>query len=496
MRAYQKTILLLCSLAVASGHTLMAQEPSVLTLNQAVDEALARNLGLQIARLDPVIAEGELRAADADYDPELFAAASYSIRNAGTTYDQTVGSESDARTYQGGVRQKLSTGATVTLSTTLNRNDSTALTNIGSNLDYESNVGLEVRQPLLKGAWRDYNLAELRKAKSGLNESKLALRKQILDIVQETEQAYWDLAYAYAYVEMQRSGVKASEQLVAETESKFKANLASRVELLQAQSQLASDQEALLLAESNLESVADTLLVLIGGFQSTSVESIPVVSTLPQEFPSLSDYESVWINALQASEDVAIQEEQIYQYEQDAVSAWHTKRPQLDLVATGAYIGLDDTSVDNAYSNAADREGDQWGVMLEYSMPWGMNEGKARVQQARARVEQEEIRLIQVKQTLRSTTRSAWRNTNVGLNRVELTQTTLDLQEQAFAEAQAKYQRGLISFREMLEAQRDYDQARQNHLQSTLQLMKYEVDLSRIDGSLMARHGYEPLNNN
>jgi len=268
------------------------------------------------------------------------------------------------------------------------------------------------------------------------------------------------------------------------------------VELLQAQSQLASDQEALLLAESNLESVADTLLVLIGGFQSTSVEDIPVVTTLPQEFPSLADYESVWINALQASEDVAIQEEQIYQYEQDAVTAGHRKRPQLDLVATGAYIGLDDTSVDNAYSNAIDREGDRWGVMLEYSMPWGMHEGKARLQQAKARVEQEEIRLIQVKQILRSTTRSAWRNTNVGLSRVELTQTTLDLQEQAFAEAQAKYQRGLISFREMLEAQRDYDHARQNHLQSTLQLMKYEVDLSRIDGSLMARHGYEPLNNN
>jgi len=495
MWANKKSILLVYSfLTVSTG--VLAQDVPSLTLDQAIDDALAKNLNLQISRLDTDISEGDVMAAQADFDPEIFADATYSIRETDTTVSQTVGTESDTRTYEGGVRKKIRTGATVEVSTSLSRSDSNAITStsLGHDLDYESNVGVEIRQPLLKGAWSDYNLATLRKAKSSFSQAKLTVRKNILDVVSSTEKAYWDLAYAYQNVKLKSTGVEASQQLVAETESKFKASLASKVELLQAQSQLASDEEELLLAESALEDASDALLLLTGAMDDSYTGEILSVSELPEKFSKVDDYNNTWIHALEASENVAIQEETIYQMEQDGITAKHARRPQLDVVATGAYIGLDDTTVDNAYENALDRDGEKWSLMLEFSMPWGQREGKAKILQAKSYLEQEQIRLQKIKQQLRSDVRSAWRNVNVGFKRVKNASVTLELRQQTFDEAQAKYKRGLISFREMLDVQRDYDGARQNYLEATKNLMEYKVTLSRLDGTLMARHGYDALN--
>jgi outer membrane protein TolC len=493
MWANKKSILFVCSVLTVSTGVFAQQTPN-LTVDQAIDNALAKNLGLQISRLETNISEGDVMSAQADFDPEIYANTSYTIRETDTTTSETVGAESDSRTYQGGVRKLIRTGATIDVSTSTARSDSNALTNIGSNLDYESSVGVEIRQPLLKGAWSDYNLATLRKAKSGFSQAKLTVRRDILDVVSQTEKAYWDLAYAYQNVQLQRTGVEASRQLVSETESKFKANLASRVELLQAQSQLASDEEVLLLAESALEEASDALLLLTGGMDESYTGEVPAVSILPAVFATVPDFNETWIKALEASEDIAIQEETIYQVEQDGITAKHVRKPQLDVVATGSYIGLDDTAVDNAYENAFDRDGEQWSLMLEFSMPWGQREGKGKELQAKSYLEQEQIRLQKIKQELRSDVRSAWRNVNVGVKRVKNASVTLELQQQAFDEAQAKYKRGLISFREMLEVQRDYDNARQNYLEATKDLMEYNVTLSRLDGTLMARHGYDALN--
>ena len=63
------------------------------------------------------------------------------------------------------------------------------------------------------------------------------------------------------------------------------------------------------------------------------------------------------------------------------------------------------------------------------------------------------------------------------------------LQEEAFAQAMAKYETGLSTFREVLEAQRDLDDARASYLDAVLEREQSRIELGRISGNLFATHG-------
>jgi hypothetical protein len=50
---------------------------------------------------------------------------------------------------------------------------------------------------------------------------------------------------------------------------------------------------------------------------------------------------------------------------------------------------------------------------------------------------------------------------------------------------------GLVPYRSVLEAQRDYDRAKSNYLQSIIEALRATARLSRVDGTLLARNGLD-----
>ena len=186
-----------CPYLLSQGFSFSAEDAE-LTLRAAIDSALEHNLDLRIATYAPVDALDSVAIEEAQFDPSLFASALQERKSAARSsrLDEGVVPESENRRAHAGANKRFSTGATVTLDSSTSRRYSN--NNAARNPDYGSDVGLLIRQPLLKDAWSTINLAPLARAKVTAERSLFELRSEVLDLILNTEIAYWNLAYTRA----------------------------------------------------------------------------------------------------------------------------------------------------------------------------------------------------------------------------------------------------------------------------------------------------------
>ena len=445
-----------------------------LGLDDAVNHALEHNLGLKVQRYAPAIAADDIVIADSTFDAQLTAGA-----GVGGTRAPLTGVDSGTGSLSAGVSKKISTGATVNVQTELSHDSS----HVGGDA---AGVYASVTQPLLRGAWADVTLADLRKAKSRLTAAQLQLRSDTLDIVLEVESDYWNLSYADGNVALTQSSVDAAAKLVEEVKAKHAAGRASDVELLEAQASLAKKQNLLTQARQARTAAADALCVVMGSLlDEKGASSSTAVADLPADSSPAPDFDTAWQQIL--SEDISgpIQEETIRRADIDRIVARSNRRPQLDLTLSGGYDGAG-ISEGEARTGLYDHDGRSWNSSLAFSVPLGRRENLARSRQAGAVLEQAKIGLVQSRQELFRRARQAWRDVQMGLERCESAAAGVQFQEKAFEAARAKYSNGLITFRELLDAQSDCDTARQENIDARRDLALARATLARLDGSLAA----------
>ena len=329
------------------------------------------------------------------------------------------------------------------------------------------------------------------RANSG-KRSRLELRSDSARNVtpQVTEIAYWNLAFARADRALAASSIELAESLLEENRERERLGLVTPLEVLQAETELTSQLEDLIQAERAIEDAEDQLRRLMGGTSFTeSIDQPLFVAELPAELPELRPLPAVVTDSVTNDADAEAQERSIEVQRINRVLARDDTRPNLDLIGGLAYSGRD-TAGDEAFRGAVEASGYDWTIGLELRFPWGFREAEARLRQADRSLEREKIRLYDIKQEKALAARSAWRAVNAGKKRIEVTRKALDLNEENFEQERARFNSGIIAYRRVLEAQRDLDDARSNHLAAIIEGLRAYVRLSRVDGSILARNGF------
>jgi outer membrane protein TolC len=486
---------LLLSAAPLTGKPAGEPEPASgspdLHLEEAIAASLASNFSYRIAGLNPSIARQAVTEAEARFDPEIFAQGSLSQSIQETTFTATTGTSSDNRSWLAGVRKRFAYGTSISAQTNLNRRDSNAGVNT-SNLSQTADLSLSVRQPLLRGFGPEANLAEVERAGAGYEASREALRETLLDVLAETERAYWNAARLQEQLELNQSSLEVAEALLEEARERRRVGIATEVEVLQAEAARARQMEDIIETRRLLGDAIDTLLSFMGLVRTSGTPDLdaqPMVQSLADSGGPIPDFTSVWNQAKVEDPVLSRQEFLINQQEWQTRSARTELRPNLDLVLSGAYIGLDDADADIAYENALDGKGHAWSVGVEFSMPWRLRGERASLLANEQRLEQEELRYLELKQNLFREVRSTWRTLESLEQSLEAARLTVSLQEATFEQEKGKYEEGISVFRDVLEVQRDLDQARIRLLQAKYNRLSSEIDIARLTGTLFERHG-------
>jgi outer membrane protein TolC len=162
--------------------------------------------------------------------------------------------------WQLGLSQKLSTGANVQVGFSNDRTSSAA-DDVVSPLLYSSSVNLAVTQPLLHGFSTDRVIPQIDvlRARLGSERERQQLAITAMNLVEQTEDAYWDVVEAlYRYDLVRRSQQSAEDQL-ALTNRQVAAGLAPPSDLIGAESTRAQRDLTVVQAEQSVEQAWDRL---------------------------------------------------------------------------------------------------------------------------------------------------------------------------------------------------------------------------------------------
>ncbi len=238
-------------------------KPLVLTVAGAIQLALTNNLDIRISQINPIIDQFNLTGLYAAYDPAFAASAVRSINvspGGGSLADTPITippSTATIESYSAGISGALPTGLTYNLTGPLQWQDFRSA--FGSFSVYNSGPGITLDQPLLRNLWINTPLYNLSIARKTLKIDQLALKFQIMTVINNVKAAYYNLIYARENVRVQVAAFQLAQQLVLENHKKVQLGALASLDEKQAESQAASSQ-ADLLAAQDTQSVQENVL--------------------------------------------------------------------------------------------------------------------------------------------------------------------------------------------------------------------------------------------
>ncbi|MCB9838769.1 MAG: TolC family protein [Phycisphaeraceae bacterium] len=319
------------------------------TLDEAVRSAVASNLDIQTAQLNPALGSSQLIAAQAAFDWTLFADANLNRTHRPQTVPVLNGvalgssvSKNESFAFDAGLRRQLTTGGLVELSQSLTvTNNKTPGFAFNPDPAHDAALNLTLSQPLLRGFGENASLAEIRLAESQRRADALRLQSELLRVIDQTVNAYWDLALAHYRLQVDRSlldrGVQTRDVLGGRLDFDVRpaeySDAVARVESRRAA--VLRDENALRLASDRLKQLLNDPELPVSG------ETILLAADPPIDEPIAFDLVDALNTALAARPEIELALSTIEDAAIREAFAANAKLPQLDLTFQVGLNGLD-----------------------------------------------------------------------------------------------------------------------------------------------------------
>jgi len=366
-----------------------------LTLDDAIQIALEKNLDLQVAKMNPLIQDYNLVQARAAYKPTLTGTFNQNHASSQSTnrLDGVVSLNiSQAQQYNLGLNQRMQWyGGQLGLSFN-NGRSYTNSSNSTFNPSYNSNLRVNYTQPLLANFKIDNQRNALKTNVIQRQMSDVALQSTIENTKSSVRNAYWALRQAIERIEIQRLSLLLAQQVVADNKVKVEIGTMAPIDQTTAEVQEAQSEQALLNAQVQWTTAELALKrLIVGGPDDDLYKSTLNPTTSPGFELQNVDIASAIQNATAQRTDIVQQRQNLDVSNLNLEVSKDATKPQLDL--TGSYQlagtgGLSSNQQGN-YFDALFALGTlntpTWTVGLNFNYPIGM--AAARASYARAEIQ-------------------------------------------------------------------------------------------------------------
>ena len=485
----RRRISFLLTVSVATATALIAQasaQPAALpplTLEECIARALKHNFSLEIEQFNPQIAKDSIDIARDGYQPVVTATTSRSRSNFGAT-GVSPSSDSTNDNTRIDVTQRLYSGTSVTVGTNLDRSR-TNPTVSALNPAYSADVTISVRQQLLKGLGSEVNRATLDRAHIALDRANLNYKARALDIIQQTENAYYNVVFAREQLDVRNSTLALATRLFEEAKTRKQTGVATDLDVLTAEVGVANARRGVLLAQQTAKDSEESLLALIGQFELDApvgaVGFKDVAGAAPlfaASYQMAKQIQPEYLSALAA-------------VEQSKLDVKITKNATKPSLSIGGAVGMNGRrgSSGDAFSDALDRQNNSWQLDLSLTYPWGQLGDKARYRQSLATLSQQTLLVRQLAQNIEAQVRAAVRAVDTNIESVKISAQASQLSQRQYELEKAKFEAGLSTSYRVLQTQNDLETARVNELQARVSLRNSLSALHHIEGSSLQRYG-------
>jgi outer membrane protein len=477
-----------------------------LTLDDAIKLALDRNLDIAVQRLNPQTFDYSIGALEAGYRPTLtstLARQSQTNPSNSTISGAQVGTGiiQGVNTYNGGLLQNLRRGGG-SFSATLNNNQqtTTSLTAL-FNPQFNTNWAAQYTQPMMRNFKIDSTRQQLVVTKLNQDISEIQLQALIINTVSNVRNAYWDYVFAVQSVDVAQRSVALADQLVKDNQTRVEVGTMAPIDIVQAQSQAATQRQNLATAVGTQRTAELTLKrLIVGGTDDPNwlVTLDPVER--PDFVPAPIDVAAAVRRGLENRTDLQQARKNLQVNDVTLKYLKNQVLPQADVVARYGLIGQGGTQFSNCTGSGITRScsttipggyGDAlsslfnanyptWNVSLNVSYPLGTSAQEANVARAHIQQNQVEAQLKQIELQIATDVTNAATNVQSNIERVQAAQVAREFAQRTLEAEQSKFEVGMQTNYFVVQAQRDLATAQNNELQAILAYRRSLVELERL----------------
>mgnify|MGYP002619644275 CR=1 FL=1 len=461
----------------------------------AVLLALDQNRDIELARIAPLQADGDIFSAWGEFDPIWANQVTYTEAEQ-TSSAQTLafgGSQfASIRSYRtqfsSSISGRIPYGTQYSATLTMNEDEDTFNRFIQ---EWQGGLTLTLSQPLLRGFGKKSNMARIWAARNSRAISEEQLRNQVMMALSESIKAYWDLVGSIENLRVRFKSLDNAERLLTDTERRLEIGLGSQLDVVQAQAGLATRQSDLISARSAVADASDRLKNLLNvrtGDRLSRVVVVPVdgFGTLEVD---VDEEESIQ-RAIEYRPEVRTAMLAIDNAEIEFERARRDMLPTLDVTGTLTRGGRGPERQD-IFDGIRESVDEVWSVGVEGAIPIGNRAARGQHTRARQGLRESELQLLKAQEDLMLNVRIAIRQVNTSRILVESNRQTRSLQEQNLLAERKRLQLGMTTSFRVLQVEEDLTLAEVQLAQARVNFEKSLIDLQLAEGSLLDNLGVD-----
>jgi outer membrane protein TolC len=492
MRALPLLLALVCAAGAAEKRD--EEQERILTLAEAIELGLSRNLGLRSERIAALLARLQVDEADATWDPVLTGrvGGGETLLPSRSTLAGADVVDADEFNFALGLEKPFRLGPTLGLDW---RTDRTFTNSSFSTINpaYDTAFEISLTVPLLQGRGRQAQESLLRASQAGAESARHMLLDEAAALVLRISEAYWNLRARQDGVEVFEKSLQVAREIEETERRKLRPEIgrATKLDVTKAQAETQRRLAVLIQGQAELADASDELRRLVLPFSGDASDEIvlraagePSAGAEPPPLAALVE------RALSRRHDLRRTDAELRRLEEGVVQARDRLRLQLDLTAAVTWRGVDG-QFENAAGDTVAGDTPSLSALLNLTWPFGRRVARAALRRAelelaRARLDRREqvsSILIEVRSAHRRL-RTAHREIVATGEEVEAARSSLDGERLRLA-------RGSTTVLEVARLEENLTQAELRLLEARTAAAQARVTIDRVTGTLLESFGLE-----
>ncbi len=463
--------------------TIQRPEKVSLSLQEAIHRAVANNHAVRVESYNPGINTARIVEAEAAFDGIFF---SNMLKNVvdRPTASQLGASNIDIFTLNNGVRKLLPTGTEVTTTLKLQRQFIDLIFQ-QLNPEYTSQLIIEFRQPLLRGAGIDFNRAQIDIAQNNFRISRQTFKRSLRELVFGVERAYWRLAQARREVAIRARILTEFEQTYDYLQERRDFDVYP-IQLAQTKANIETSKGDFIGTINTLQRAEDALIVLMNDPSINLTDDFEIHTS---DFPSTSIVEINRHAEIRAAlENRAEILESRIAIENAAVAVGQSKNltmPQFDFTFRYTVDGLGE-SMDDAFDQVTQNDYSEYFFQLDLQVPIGNRAAKAVLRRAQLTQAQSIANLKRQIEQVIIEVNTASRDIRAEFDRIEPFLQSAEANEDQISAIIARAERkDFTALNQELNARRDLANSRSQLLDALTRYNVALIELERSKGTIL-----------
>ncbi len=473
-----------------------------LSLEDCILKAMKNNIGVAIEVLNPELSDIGISLAQEKFLPGLnFNYSQRDTTNASFSFLESTDTISTIRgTYAAEISQLIPTGGTLSVSLDGYKSESNQrLQTI--NPRYSTTLTFAFNQPLLRNFGLKITRREIIIARNNLDISESQLKRVLQQTVYDVEEAYWNLVSSIETLKVREQSLMLAQELLEKNKRAVEVGTLAPIEILSAESAVASRQADILQAQATVKDNEDRLKIIL----NLASEGIPEdIQILPADKPDLEEkritLDQALREAMENRPDLQGTRLGIKNQEMNVSYAKNQLLPNLNFSASywspgisgtqrvydprdpfGDPIEIHEYGATDAWKDTLGFEYKNWSAGLTLDIPLNSILSRANLAQAKVNLEQSLLRLKDTEQQIFLEVKSAVRAVQTNYERVQAYKAARELAERTLEAEEEKFRVGISTPYFVLQYQTELTTAQTNELSA---IIDYNLSLARLQGAM------------